>query len=160
VLHALHEIAYDAGNSGSLFYHERLARKARMNLVLARIDGTFKELQQLSDDLNVVAEDDFTASWKSDMPQFERVGPLCETLSGDTSDLSTLFRELGTLTLCNIDDRLKFILNQAQDKERSSSVLYSWDELEVELADGQDVRIEGGYPLLNLYVESPLTNIP
>lgn len=111
--------------------------------ILSDLDQSLKILQA---DLNYLrecsAESEDFISWSKDCLSFQEALHAADDLKTQTSALTSLFQDLGTLVLCSLDDRIKQILNETKDRQRSSSILYEWDELEQELIDDESISAE------------------
>jgi hypothetical protein len=127
----------------SLAYHEKLSRKLRMLPVLENLNETFKNLQDLAATLRRPSPDDEAGfEWTSDSAKLGFVDELGQDVEIATRQLDTLFSDLGTMVLCNLEDRIKIIVNETEEKQRSASILSSWDELVAELVDNQEILEE------------------
>jgi hypothetical protein len=127
----------------SLAYHEKLSRKPRMLPVLQNLNETFKNLQDLAATLRRPSPDDEAGfEWTSDSAKLGVVDELGHDVEIATRELDTLFSDLGTMALCNLEDRIKIIVNETEEKQRSASILSSWDELQTELVDNQEILEE------------------
>jgi hypothetical protein len=127
----------------SLAYHEKLSRKPRMLPVLESLNEAFKNLQDLAATLRRPSPDDEAGfEWTSDSAKLGVVDELGHDVEIATRELDTLFSDLGTMALCNLEDRIKIIVNETEEKQRSASILSSWDELETELVDNQEILEE------------------
>jgi len=127
----------------SLAYHEKLSRKPRMLPVLERLNEIFKNLQDFAATLRHPSPDDEAGfEWTSDSAKLKCVDELGHDLETATRELDVLFSDLGTMVLCNLEDRIKIIVNETEEKQRSASILSSWDELETELVDNQEILEE------------------
>jgi hypothetical protein len=106
--------------------------------ILSQLDEYLKLLQAVVAKFQEpTTEDEESSSWNSCCPSFEDAQSTAEYMTKHSSELSLLFKDLGTLVLCNLDDRITQILNETKDRQRSSSILHDWDELEVELIDNE-----------------------
>lgn len=138
MLSVCREVEYSAGDTGSLYYHERLSRKGQMIPILSQLDEHLKLLQVVVAEFQEpTTEDDESGPWNSNCPSFEDAQSASESMTKHSKELSSLFKDLGTLVLCNLDDRITQILNETKDRQRSSSILHDWDELEAELIDDE-----------------------
>jgi len=135
------EIQLGGGDLQSLSHHEKLARKEAMEKVLSPLNESLSQIRELGDKLRSPTHDD-EAEWTVATPETSTIHPITEKLTQQTLDLDNLFRDMGTLVLANLEDRLKNILQETKERKRSHSLLHSWDELELELADGHDVRVD------------------
>jgi hypothetical protein len=125
----------------SLYYLEKLTRKETMEATLRALNDSLKQIQELVDKFKSRTTED-EIEWVVDESTMQTVQNATKDLAKQTSDLDLLFRDLGTLILASLEDRLKSILQETKDGRRQHTILHSWDELEVELADGHDVRID------------------
>ena len=124
----------------SLAYHEKLSRKPRMLPVLEKLNEIFKKLQECAAALRRPSLDDEAGfEWTSDTAKLVGVDALSDDLEIATQELDLLFSDLGTMVLCNLEDRIKIIISETEEKQRSASILSSWDELETELVDNQEI---------------------
>lgn len=127
----------------SLAYHEKLSRKPRMLPVLEKLNDIFKNLQDCAATLRRPSSDvDVGFEWICDSTRMECVDELGRDVEIATRELDILFSDLGTMVLCNLDDRIRIIVNETEEKQRSASILSSWDELETELVDNQEILEE------------------
>lgn len=150
MLSACREVEYSTGDTGSLYYHERLSRKGPMISVLSQLDDSLKTLRALVVELQGPASEDeaHLGFWNSSCSSFEMAQKASENMTKHSVELTSLFKGLGTLVLCNLDDRIKQILNEIKDRQRSDSIFDDWDELETSLVDEllsvEDVRRHKG----------------
>jgi len=77
--------------------------------------------------------------WALEGEQINQVDKLRRGLELSSLDLKSLFSNIDTMLLCNLEDNIRIIINETKEKQRSTSVLSSWDELETELVDIQDI---------------------
>jgi hypothetical protein len=106
--------------------------------ILSQLDEYLKLLQaKVAKFQEPATEDEESGSWNSSCPSFEDAQSTSEFMTKRSTELSSLFKDLGTLVLCNLDDRITQILNETKDRQRCSSILHDWDELEVELIDDE-----------------------
>lgn len=111
--------------------------------ILLQLDESLKVLQAVVAKLQEPAtEDEESGSWNSSCLSFEEAQSASEYMAKRSTELSSLFKGLGTLVLCNLDDRITQILNETKDRQRSSSILHDWDELQVELIDDELISAE------------------
>src|SRR6266498_3144511 len=111
--------------------------------ILSQLDESLKTLQAVATKFQETgSEDGDSGSWNSGCPSFEEAQSACAYLKKRCMELGTLFKDLGTLVLCNFDDRIQQILSETKDRQRSSSILHDWDELEVELIDDELISAE------------------
>jgi hypothetical protein len=105
--------------------------------ILSQLDDSLKTLQTLVVKLQgpVSEDEEVVGFWNSSCPSFEEAQKASESMTKRSIELSSLFKGLGTLVLCNLDDRIKQILNEIKDRQRSDSIFNDWDELEAELVD-------------------------
>jgi hypothetical protein len=164
LIHTLGEIKSGAGDADidSLYYHERLMRKDQMEAILFQVDEPLKKLQSLAEEPQSRAtEDGGIIIWTVNTLEMDKILPLSEELEKYTSELDALFRDLGTLALAYLDDRIKMIVREANGEQRDTSILHSWDKLEHELVDDDIVHVEDvrGHrdaivSLLNILIEN------
>jgi hypothetical protein len=135
------EIQVGTGDIQSLYYHEKLVRKEKMEATLPPLNDSLKELQELVDKFKTRISDD-EIEWAKNESEMRNVQRVNTNLKQEISDLDQEFRDLGTLVLATLEDRLKRILQDTIDGKHEHSILHSWDELEVLLADGSEIRID------------------
>jgi hypothetical protein len=136
-------VEYSAGDTNSLYYHERLSRKGQMIPILSQLDESLKTLQAAVEKFQEpITEDDHSGSWDSSSHSFEEAQIASGCTTKRSMELSSLFQGLGTLVLCNLDDRITQILKETKDRQRSISILHDWDELEMELIDNELISAE------------------
>jgi hypothetical protein len=111
--------------------------------ILSQLDDSLKTLQAVVAKLQeAVSEDEDSGSWNCSCSLFEEAQSASEYMTKRSMELSSLFKDLGTLVLCNLDDRITQILSETKDRQRSNSILHDWDELEVELIDDESISAE------------------
>ena len=117
----------------SLSYHEHLTRKPAMLPILERMTDILKGLQKLEGLIKTEFE------WALEGEQMSQVDQFRHNLELSSLELKSLFSDIDTMLLCNLEDHIRLIINETKEKQRSTSVLSSWDELEAELVDVQDI---------------------
>lgn len=100
---------------------------------LIRLEGRFK---------SETPDGDVPYVWICKDEDVQKGSRLAQELDTGTGDLQVIFKDFGTIVLCNIEDRMKLIVREVKGRERSKSILSSWDELESSLVDGLDVTSE------------------
>lgn len=124
----------------SLSYHERLTRKPAMLPKLNKMKDILESLQKLEGVIKTLVGDSETEfEWALEGEAMSQVEHFREELELSSRELKRLFADIDTMLLCNLEDHIRIIINETREKQRSTSVLSSWDELEVELADEQDI---------------------
>lgn len=97
---------------------------------LQKLEGVVKKL---------VGDSETEFEWAFEGEVMSRVEHFREELELSSRELKRLFGNIDTMLLCNLEDHIRIIINETKEKQRSTSVLSSWDELEAELADEQDI---------------------
>jgi hypothetical protein len=124
----------------SLSYHEHLSRKLAMVPKLDKMKDILESLQKLEGVTRTVVGDSETEfEWALEGKAMSEVEHFREELELSSRELKRLFADIDTMLLCNLEDHIRIIINETREKQRSTSVLSSWDELEAELADEQDI---------------------
>jgi hypothetical protein len=108
--------------------------------ILEKMTDFLKGLQKLEGLIKTLVEGNkMEFEWAIEGEQMSAVDQFCHKLELSSLELKTLFADIDTMLLCNLEDHIRLIINETKDKARSTSVLSSWDELEVELVNVQDV---------------------
>ncbi|KAL9621268.1 MAG: hypothetical protein Q9160_004289 [Pyrenula sp. 1 TL-2023] len=137
------DVNYEVQDANSLSYHENLSRKKRMEPIIKQINQTLDQLTRLESSFKFeTSEGDTPYIWVCKDEDVQKASSLSKELDHGTGDLQVIFRDFGTIVLCNIEDRMKIIVREVKARERSKSILSSWDELEASLVDGLDVTTE------------------
>lgn len=137
------DVNYEVQDANSLSYHENLSRKKRMEPIIKEINQTLDQLTRLESSFKFeTSEGEVPYIWVCKDENVQKASRLSKELDRGTSDLQVIFRDFGTIVLCNIEDRMKIIVREVKARERSKSILSSWDELESSLVDELDVTTE------------------
>jgi hypothetical protein len=102
--------------------------------------GVLKHLQKFEGVIKTLVEDNETGfDWALEGEPLSQVDRFRQELELCSRELKSLFGDIDTMLLCNLEDHIRIIINETKEKQRSASVLSSWDELEAELVDVQDI---------------------
>jgi hypothetical protein len=124
----------------SLSYHEHLTRKPAMLPKLEKMTDVLKGLQKLESVIKTfVGNSETEFEWAVEGEQMSQVECSRQELELSSRELKSLFGDIDTMLLCNLEDHIRIIINETKEKQRSTSVLSSWDELEAELVEEQDI---------------------
>lgn len=114
-----------------------------MEPIINQINYTLRQLTRLEGSFKSETPDgNVPYVWVCKDQDVRKASALSQELDKGTDDLQVIFKDFGTIVLCNIEDRMKLIVREVKARERSKSILSSWDELESSLADGLDVTTE------------------
>ena len=137
----LEKIEGESADATTLVYHEKLLRKDEMLPVAQSISAALttmrKRLDELRHESGVEAD---SLQWPPSDTDFSKVETLCHELDALCERLESVFLDLGSsIVLANIEDRIKIIVTESLNRERSTSILYSWKDLSVVLMDTEEL---------------------
>lgn len=108
--------------------------------ILEKMTNVLKGLQKLEGVIKTSVENSETEfAWTLDGEPMNQVDHFRQALELSSMELKNLFDDVDTMLLCNLEDHIRIIINETKEKQRSTSVLSSWEELEAELVDVQDI---------------------
>lgn len=107
---------------------------------LERMTEILKGLQKLESVVKTLVEDsEIEFEWAVEGEYLSQVENSRQELELSSRELRSHFGDIDTMLLCNLEDHIRIIINETKEKQRSTSVLSSWDELEAELVEEQDI---------------------
>ncbi|KAL9115515.1 MAG: hypothetical protein Q9227_000836 [Pyrenula ochraceoflavens] len=137
---AIVDVNYEVSDPSTLMYHENLSRKKRMEPIINQINQILRQLTRMEGIFKVsTPESELGYIWTCRERDILEADRLSEDLANKTDSLQVIFRDFGTIVLCNIEDRIKLIVGEVKARERSKSVLSSWEEMESNLTGNMDV---------------------
>ena len=137
------DVGGDVYEVNTLSYHENLNRKQLMLPVLTQLDRIMQELRDLEPDLKAPTPDEpEVMEWRQLPKHSQKLEGLCWELEEGDHELNAVFQDLGTMVLCNLEDRIKNLMAEIREKQRSTSVLSNWEELEIALVDDQEITTD------------------
>ena len=124
----------------SLSYHEYLTRKPAMLPTLEKMTQILKSLQKQEGLIKTLVQGSETGfEWAAEGELMSEIDQLRHNLELSSLELKSVFGDIDTMLLCDLEDHIRLIVNETKEKQRSTSVLSSWDELQAELVDVQDI---------------------
>ena len=124
----------------SLSYHEYLTRKSVMLPTLEKMTHILKSLQKQEGLVKTLVQGSETEfEWAIEGELMSEIDLLRHNLELSSLELRSVFGDIDTMLLCDLEDHIRLIVSETKEKQRSTSVLSSWDELQAELVDVQDI---------------------